>query len=140
MTEEQPREKLVIDSLPPIHMVKMPATMRVMSTKIRWLAALGYPRAEIQKQLGLRYQQVRNVLHNLPKRAAREDLPPLVIELYDPVDDIQAIMDSELEKSMKVVRKERAKATYDHKYGSKSNGQDDPEDEEVDEITEQDDG
>lgn len=133
--EPEVREKLVIDSLPPIHMVKLPAGMRVMSTKIRWLAALGYPRAEIQKQLGLRYQQVRNVLHNLPKRAAREDLPPLVIELYDPVDDIQAIMDSELEKSMQVVRKERARATHDHKYGSKGSDPEDPE--EVDEITEQ---
>lgn len=102
-------DKLVIDSLPDIGQIKMPE-MKVVSTKIRWLSALGYSKSDIQKFLNVRYQQVRNVLTTIPKRAAREDLPPLVIELMDPIDDIQAIMDTALEQSLGEGRRARKKA------------------------------
>lgn len=92
--------------LPPIHRVKMPH-VKQRATLIRWYAALGYPTKEIATHLQVRYQQVRNVLVTQPKRAAREDMPPLTIETYDLVDDIQAIMDAELDRSLAGIRADR---------------------------------
>ena len=106
MTDHQPEGKLVIDSLPDMGQIVIPEC-KTMSTRIRWLGAMGYSVNQIHHGLGVRYQQVRNVLTTTPKRAAREDLPPLVLVLRDPIDDIQAIMDMTLEESLKTDRKER---------------------------------
>jgi hypothetical protein len=92
--------------LPPIHRVKQPQVAN-RATLIRWYAELGYPTKEIAYQLNVRYQQVRNVLVTKPKRAAREDLPSLDFETWDLVDDVQAIMDAELERSLAGLRRER---------------------------------
>lgn len=101
MSDKQP---VAIDSLPEIGAIEIPP-VKVMSTKIRWLAAMGYKPADISRYLMVRYQQVRNVITTQPKRAAREDLPELKLVLKEPVDDIQAIMDAELEKSLRAGRK-----------------------------------
>lgn len=102
---EQGRETLKIDSLPDIGSIVIPEC-KVMSTRIRWLHAMGYKPAEISKYLMIKYQQVRNVITTQPKRAAREDLPPLVLTLREPVDDIQAIMDRALDDSIRAGRLE----------------------------------
>jgi len=78
--------------LPPIGRIKMPE-MKIVSTKIRWLTAIGYLAREIAPYLGVRYQQVRNVMSNPPKRAAREDVPPLVVEVLEISDDNLELMD-----------------------------------------------
>lgn len=92
-------------ALPPIHRIKEPP-MLYMSTRIRWYTDLGYTVAEIYKYLGVRYQQVRNVLGTAPKRAAREDIPPLVIELYDLETDIEAMEAQALVENMAALRAE----------------------------------
>ncbi len=102
----KPKPKLEIDSLPDISQIVLPE-MKVTSTRIRWLLAMGYSINQIHHGLGLRYQQVRNVATTTPKRAAREDLPPLVLVLRDPIDDVQAIMDMALDESLKKAYKER---------------------------------
>jgi hypothetical protein len=54
------------------------------SDKIRALDAAGYPRAEIARALGKRYQHVRNVLEAdrlHPPRAGRDESPPRTAEL-----------------------------------------------------------
>jgi hypothetical protein len=79
--------------LPPIHRIKIPEGATIMSTKIRWLRAVGYEVVEIHKFLGVRYQQVRNVLTTQPKRAAREDLPALVVEVIPLTEDNLELMD-----------------------------------------------
>lgn len=76
--------------LPPIHRVREPK-MHHMSTRIRWYKGLGYEVKEIASYLGVRYQQVRNVVTTEPKRAAREDLPAFVIELLDLETDLEAM-------------------------------------------------
>lgn len=87
--------KLDKRGLPPIGRIKMPDGMKVTSTRIRWLHALGYESREIAPYLGCRYQQVRNVLQNPPKRAAREDMPPLVVEILALSDDMLDVADEE---------------------------------------------
>jgi hypothetical protein len=77
-------------NLPPIHRVKEPKMVHT-STRIRWFAALGYEKGEIHRHLGVRYQQVRNVLTTSPKRMAREDLPPLKFEVFDVETDLEAM-------------------------------------------------
>lgn len=64
-----------------------------MSTRIRWLSGVGYLPKEIAPYLGVRYQQVRNVLENPPKRAAREDIPPLKVEVMEVSSDNLEHMD-----------------------------------------------
>jgi hypothetical protein len=76
---------------------------------MRWYIALGYTVAEVSRYMGVRYQQVRNVTTNLPKRAAREDLPELVIVLRETPDLIEAALDGALDASMLAGRKERLK-------------------------------
>ena len=90
--------------LPAIHRVKLPNT-RTKSALIRWLWELGYPVRDISGSLGLRYQQVRNVVTTEPKRAAREDLPPLTIELTEMSDVVDMLLDSALEADFKAARK-----------------------------------
>ena len=69
-------------NLPPISHIK-PPEMRHNSTKIRWYLGLGYTVKEVATFLGVRYQQVRNVGTTTPKRAAREDVPPYIIETWE---------------------------------------------------------
>lgn len=88
-------EEVVLDKrgLPPISRIKMPDGANITSTKIRWLSGVGYEPREIAPFLGVRYQQVRNVLTNPPKRASREDVPPLVVEIVSLADDDLEHMD-----------------------------------------------
>jgi hypothetical protein len=92
-------------NLPPIHRIKEPP-MKHMSTRIRWYRALGYKVGEISNALGVRYQQVRNVSVTEPKRAAREDIPPLTIELLQLDDDHEAMDKHHLEAEMRAQRSE----------------------------------
>lgn len=89
--------------LPPLARLKIPET-KTQSAKVRWLAAMGYSVRDISVGTGIKYQQVRNMVTTVPKRAAREDMPPLEVELLDPVDDVQAIMDAELDRSLGAAR------------------------------------
>lgn len=92
-------------NLPPIHRLKAPE-MEHMSTRIRWYHALGYTVGEIHKFLGVRYQQVRNIVTTTPKRAAREDVPALVIQLWEVDDDLEAMDKFHLEAEMAAQRAE----------------------------------
>lgn len=91
--EDEDEEALDKRGLPPIARIKMPEGAKITSTKIRWLAGVGYEPKEIAPYLGVRYQQVRNVLTNPPKRASREDVPPLVVERLSVCDDDLENMD-----------------------------------------------
>ena len=95
MADDPDEEEVVRDKrgLPPIHRIAMPPEMQITSTKIRWLSAIGYVPREIAPYLGVRYQKVRNVLSNPPKRAAREDLPPLVVKVLAITEDNLELMD-----------------------------------------------
>ena len=140
MTEE------IVRALPPIHHVLEPP-MQHMSTRIRWYHALGYKAVEIQKRTGVLYQQVRNVIHTQPKRAAREDLPPLVIELVELDDDLEAMDKHHFGLQMAAQRDQDRRAAARARSGAgrkrpvtPSSGAGDgekEEEEEVDEITEQ---
>lgn len=90
----------------PIESIEIPKTT-TKSARIRWLRAMGYTVAEISNFLGIRYQMVRNIATSTPKRMAREDLPPLEVVFKPEVDDVQIIMDTELEASLKAERKRR---------------------------------
>ena len=100
-TEKQDTEEY----RPPLARLKMP-DMQHASTKIRWLVALGYPPKEIAPFLGVRYQMVRNVMNTEPKRAAREDLPPLDVEVLDIETDLEAMERQALEQEMAAQRAE----------------------------------
>jgi hypothetical protein len=99
--EEDDEER--VRALPPISHIK-PPPMTHMSTKIRWYGGLGYEVREVANLLGVRYQQVRNVLTTEPKRAAREDVPPYVIELFEVDDDLEAMDKHALEQEMAAQR------------------------------------
>lgn len=104
--------------LPPIETIIPPKTV-TKTALIRWYRTLGYEVKEISRYMGVRYQQVRNVTTNLPKRAAREDLPPLIIEQREVTDIITAAMDGALDASLlagRVGRKkiEKAQRRADH--------------------------
>lgn len=129
-------------ALPPIHRVKEPY-MQHASTRIRWYQALGYTPLEIHKGLGIRYQQVRNVLNTEPKRATREDLPSLEIETWELDDDADAMASHALDVEMAAQRledlKKRASANRAAIRARKKGGEPGsvPDDEdEVDEINE----
>jgi hypothetical protein len=93
--------------LPPIYRIKLPTT-RTQSALVRWLYALGYEVKDIHKGLNVRYQQVRNMVTTQPKRAAREDLPPLVIELAEPEDIVEMLLGDELERThMEAARQDK---------------------------------
>lgn len=104
-------------ALPPIFHVLEPP-MQHMSTRIRWYHALGYKPAEIQKRTGVLYQQVRNVITTQPKRAAREDLPPLEIRLAELDDDFEAMDKHHLELQMAAARDEARKAAARARSGA----------------------
>lgn len=90
-------------NLPPISHIK-PPEMRHTSTKIRWYLGLGYTVKEVSGFLGVRYQQVRNVATVEPKRAAREDVPPYIIECWEIADDLEAMADHALDQQMAAQR------------------------------------
>jgi len=100
---------IVTQPLPPIHTIVIPET-KTQSATIRWLANLGYEVKEISAYLGIRYQQVRNIVTTIPKRAAREDSPDLIVEYKPPMDEIDDALDGALEAAMMESRKARLKA------------------------------
>jgi len=118
-------------SLPPIEQLVPPVT-RTKTALLRWYRTLGYTVAEISNYTGVRYQQVRNVTTNLPKRAAREDLPPLEMELREVGDVFEAALDGALDRSLLEARKERkAEEKVDRRallYGSKDEDEGEEED------------
>lgn len=114
MTEDTSNEaKEDVRGLPPIGRIKEPEMFH-MSTRIRWYAGLGYTVGEIHKRLGVRYQQVRNVLTTTPKRAAREDLPPFIIEVMALDDDFEAMDKHFLEQEMAAQRLGSLSVKRDH--------------------------
>lgn len=98
--------------LPPIIRIKIPKT-QTQSALIRWLAGVGYQTKDIAKFLDKRYQQVRNILVTQPKRAAREDLPELVIELADMPDAVDMLLDMGLERTFAEERQGKKKRMRD---------------------------
>lgn len=101
--------ELVKHPLPPINRIKIPSTSTKSAT-VRWLVQLGYSVGDISNHLGIRYQMVRNIKVTEPKRAAREDLPSLVVEYLPETDEIQDALDGALEADMLAARKDRKKA------------------------------
>jgi hypothetical protein len=97
--------------LPPIHRLKMPKT-KTQTATIRWLYALGYEVKEISNGLNVRYQQVRNMVMTIPKRAAREDLPPLVVELGEMEDIVETLLGVELERTFEEARKSKRREGF----------------------------
>jgi hypothetical protein len=95
-------------SLPPISDIVIPS-FQTKSGTIRWLFGCGYAVKDISNYLGIKYQMVRNIVTNLPKRAAREDMAPLVIELKPEPDLLDAALDGALDASLMAGRKERNK-------------------------------
>lgn len=121
--EIAPGEGVVVDgevvepSLPPISHIK-PPEMRHTSTKIRWYLGLGYTVKEVSVFLGVRYQQVRNVGITAPKRAAREDVPPLKIETWEVDDDLEAMEAHALEEQMAAQRDQDRAARKKSRQGN----------------------
>jgi hypothetical protein len=107
-------EGKIARQLPPIHRIK-PPKMQHNATKIRWYLGIGYTVKEVSNFLGIRYQQVRNVGVTAPKRAAREDVPPYVIELFDIEDDFEAMEHAALEQQMMAQRNQDRQARRDHR-------------------------
>ncbi len=94
--------------LPAIYRLQLPET-RTKSALIRWLCGLGYPVKEISRALNMRYQQVRNVVTTEPKRATREDTPPLEIVLSedgDVEDIVDMLLGEALESDFRAARKQ----------------------------------
>lgn len=96
--------------LPPIYRIKLPVT-KTQSCLIRWLFAMGYKVKDISNGLNIRYQQVRNIVTTEPKRAAREDLPPLTIELAPLEDVVDTLLGDELERTHLAARKQERQDT-----------------------------
>jgi hypothetical protein len=103
-------------NLPPIAHIK-PPDMKHTSTKIRWYLGLGYTVKEVSGFLGVRYQQVRNVGVGTPKRAAREDVPPFVIECWEVDDDLEAMEAHALEEQMAAQRQQDREARKQSRRG-----------------------
>lgn len=99
---------IVVQPLPPITSIVIPAT-KTKSATIRWLVAVGYQVKEIYPFLGVKYQMVRNISTNVPKRAAREDTPEEIIEYKPPNDELQDALDGALDQSMMASRAARKK-------------------------------
>lgn len=70
------------------------ASTMTVSDKIRTLAAAGYPRADIARALGKRYQHVRNVLEaDMISHASRDDVMSTgVEEAAQPFDEVRRLM------------------------------------------------
>jgi hypothetical protein len=126
----------VANKLPPIARIVIPDAAKLTSTKIRWLAALGYEPREIHHKLGVRYQQVRNVLTQPPKRMAREDLPPLEIRLFELGDDLEAMDQHAFQEEMAAHRKESNKNRREINRKRRQLAEEHTDEDEVDEITE----
>lgn len=107
--EEGNDDSIVTQPLPPINKIKIPHT-QTKSATIRWLSNLGYEVKDISAQLGIRYQQVRNIVTTIPKRAAREDSPEFVVEYLPDPDGIELALDAALEQSLLDQRKDRRTA------------------------------
>jgi hypothetical protein len=90
--------------LPPIHRIILPKTA-TQSALIRWLWEMGYQVKDISNGLGIRYQQVRNIITTKPKRAAREDLPPLELELAPLEDIVDILLGEEFDRTHLEARK-----------------------------------
>lgn len=103
---KQPDGTYINGSLPPITDIVVPKTS-TKSALIRWFNAMGYSVKEIYPFLGVKYQMVRNIITTIPKRAAREDLPPLWIEYKPEAHVIDDALDSALDQSLLAGRKER---------------------------------
>lgn len=110
---------VVVQPLPPIDKIILPSTA-TKSALIKWLHALGYEVKEIYAFLGVKYQMVRNIVTNQPKRAAREDLPKLEVQWRPEPDVVELALDDELERSIMAGRKERIKAARDARNQSGS--------------------
>lgn len=98
-----------LGGLPPITDIVIPSHTTKSGT-IRWLHELGYEVKEIYVFLGIKYQMVRNIITTKPKRAAREDLAPLLVEYKPENDPMQDAMDGALDESLMAARRERNKA------------------------------
>lgn len=98
-----PLHKATGEPLPHIARLELPHTT-TQTALVRWLWELGYQVRDISRGTGIRYQQVRNMVTTVPKRASREDLPPLKLVLRGPVDDVDAIMDEALDRSIRAGR------------------------------------
>lgn len=96
--------------LPPLHRLKLPK-LRTQTALVRWLFELGYEIKDIHKGLNIRYQQVRNMVKTIPKRAAREDLPPLIIELLEMEDVADMLLGEAMERDFASARKAELKAS-----------------------------
>jgi hypothetical protein len=120
-------------ALPPIADIIVPKTA-TKSAMIRWLVAMGYSILDIHHWSGIQYQMVRNIAKSVPKRAAREDLPPLKLEYRQDGDLIDAAMDGALEASLLEERKARKKEEAAARRADRAAFPDG--DEEVDEIGE----
>lgn len=115
-TDEDVGTDKVGQALPPITHIKPPA-MKHLSTKIRWYLGLGYTVTEVKDLLGVRYQQVRNVGTVEPKRAAREDVPPLIVEVWEVDDDLEAMDKHALEQEMAAQRSQDREARRNRNGG-----------------------
>lgn len=92
--------------LPNIAAVEPPNTT-TKSALIRWYHDVGFSASEIYNYLGVKYQMVRNIVTNVPKRAAREDTPDLVITLRQENELLEDMLDGALDASLKKGRVER---------------------------------
>lgn len=106
--EEQLQSREEGKYLPPIHRIKLPET-KTQSALIRWLHSVGYQVKDISKGLNIRYQQVRNIITTEPKRAAREDLPGLTVELAPLEDVVDMLLGDELERTHLDARRQEVK-------------------------------
>ena len=127
--EEQLQSRLGEDQyLPPIRRIKLPET-KTQSALIRWLFEKGYQVKDISKGLNVRYQQVRNIVTTEPKRAAREDLPEMGIELAELEDVVDMLLGDELERTHLEHRKQEQK---EHKRRARAEAELEPAGAELD--------
>ncbi len=104
----QPDGTTAMMDLPPLESIVLPKTT-TKSALIRWLAVMGYSTSEIYRYLGCKYQMVRNIVTTIPKRAAREDLPNLVIVPKPETNELQDALDGVLDASLMEGRRQRSK-------------------------------
>lgn len=116
--------------LPPIYRLKMPKTT-TKSALIRWLWALGYDVKTISGGLDIRYQQVRNIITTQPKRAAREDMPELEVEVLPVEDVVDALLGTELDRTFKADKKQKERAVKAVRRGIEPQEPQEPSDEEM---------
>lgn len=95
--------------LPPISRIVLPKTT-TQTALVRWLARQGYSVKAIHNGLNIRYQQVRNMVTMIPKRMAREDLPPDGIKLQEVEDIVDMLLGDELERTFAEAKKQERRA------------------------------